>query len=110
VGVFMDRPRTGDIELQLDVNAMLLAGRAPREIGVFVGGRQLETWVFTDALNRSVRTLRISLLHLPTGDNDLPAIQIEFRPTVIVSAKEANAAVGDTRRLGLALHRLRRTA
>jgi hypothetical protein len=108
--VFVDRPPTGDIELQLEVAAMLLAGRAPREIKLFVGGRELETWIFTAERNRSVRTLRLSSQHLPAGNHDLPAIRVEFRPTVIAAANEANPEVGDQRRLGLALHRLRRAA
>jgi hypothetical protein len=110
LGVFLDRSPTGDIELQLDVTAMLLAGRAPREIGVFVDGRQLETWIFTAEQNRAVRTLRISSRHLPPGDDALPAILVEFRPMVTVAAMQANPETGDERRLGLALHRLRRTA
>jgi hypothetical protein len=110
LGVFVDRPPTGDIELQLDVNALLLAERAPREIGVFVGGQQLENWRFTAEQNRSVRTLCIPSGQLPSGDGTLPAILIEFRPTVIIAAMQANPEVRDERQLGLALHRLRRTA
>ena len=108
--VFLDRPPAGDIELQFDVNAVLLEGRTRREIGVFAGGRQLETWVFTADNNKSVRTLRIPSNVLSAGNDVLPAILVEFRPAIVVSAIEAYPEAGDTRRLGLGLHQVRRTA
>jgi hypothetical protein len=108
--VFLDKPPSGDIELQLDVSAMLLEGRTRREIGVFVGEQRLESWLFTQTDNRSSRTLRIPAVHLPVEGGGLPAILVEFRPTLVAPANEAHSESGDTRCLGLALHRVRRTA
>jgi Macrocin-O-methyltransferase (TylF) len=108
--VFLDKPPQGDIELQFDVNAMLLEGRTRREIGIFTGGQLLELWVFTAEQNKAVRTLRIPAAVLPAGDDVLPAILIEFRPVQVVSAIESYPEAGDTRRLGLGLHRVKRTS
>jgi hypothetical protein len=107
--VFLDKPPACDIELQLDVTAMLLEGRTRREIGVFVAERKLETWVFNQSENRSIRTLRIPATCL-ASEGGLPAILVEFRPTVVAPAIESNPDSCDTRCLGLALHRIRRAA
>jgi Macrocin-O-methyltransferase (TylF) len=107
--VFLDKPPAGDIELQIDVSAMLMKERSGREIEIFVGDRKLETWVFTAGENRAIRTLRVPLNLFPTADDSLPAVLVEFRPTVVAPAFESYPEVGDKRQLGLALHRLRRT-
>jgi hypothetical protein len=108
--VFLDKPPAGDIELELDVTAMLLEQRTRREIEVFVDGRQIANWIFVAKDNRSVRSLRIPVADLPGGDDSLPAILVEFRPKLIASAMESFPETGDQRRLGLALHRVRRIA
>ena len=108
--VFLDRPPDGDIELEIDAAALLLEGRTRREIGVFVGDRQIDRWVFTADENRSVRTLRIPAEELSVDAESLPAIMVEFRPTAIAEAIESYPEGGDRRRLGLSLHRLRRSS
>lgn len=106
--VFLDKPPVGDIELQLDVSALLLEGRTRREIGVFAGEQRIETWLFTQGDNRSIRTLRIPASLMPAEGSGLPAIRLEFRPTLVAPASESHPEVGDTRCLGLALHRIKR--
>ena len=107
--VFLDAPPDRDIALEFDVGASLYAG-APREIGVFSGGRKLQDWIFSAAQNRSVRTLRIPPDHLPVGDDRLPVIVVEFRPAVVISVEEQRSRGGDQRRTGLSLHRVSRVA
>jgi macrocin-O-methyltransferase TylF-like protien len=108
--VFLGQPPERDIELQLDVSAMLLEGRTRREIAIFVGQQKIDTWIFSQSDNRSVRTLRITSPQLLLAAARLPAILVEFRPTLIAPAVESHPESRDTRCLGLALHRIRRSA
>ena len=108
--VFLAQPPSGDIELQFDVSAVLLEGRTRREINIFAREQRLQTWLFTQSDNRSLRTLRIPVAQFLAQGGGLPAILVEFRPTLVAPANAVHPESGDTRCLGLALHRVRRTA
>jgi len=106
--VFLDAPPVRDIVLEFDVGAFLLTPNTPREYGIFVDGQIIQDWVFTAEDNRSIRTLRIPPSCLPAGDDDLPVIRVTFLPTAVISTAELQLRGGDMRRMGLALHRVRR--
>jgi hypothetical protein len=106
--VFLDSPPVRDITIEFDVSAVLLASGRRREVGVFVGGRKLQDWLFTNDRNQSVRSVLIPPGCLPAGDDTLPAIILEFRPTEVASAAELLLGGGDRRPLGMALRQVRR--
>jgi len=107
--VFLCSPPLDAIELEFDVSAFLLEDDTRRELQIRVDGQLLDRWIFTSGENRSVRKLRIPRIHLPAGDEPLPAILVEFRPTAVAVAAEVRHDTQDRRRLGIALHRIRRT-
>lgn len=106
--LFLSSPPESDVELEFDVAAFLLEDATRREVHVRVDGQTLDRWIFTSRENRSVRVLRIPPVHVPTGDDSLPAILIEFRPTEVAVAADVRSGVLDRRRLGVALHKVRR--
>ncbi len=107
--VFLGSPPSRDIELHFVVAAFLLAGER-RDVGVYVGGQKIQDWVFTPSENEATRTLRIPLNCLPLGNDTLPVIALEFRPAAVVRSAELAARGGDQRQLGIALHRVKRSA
>ena len=107
--VFLDAPPTQDMDLEFDVNALLLGSRIRQEVDVWVDGRVLQTWTFTHDQNNGVRNVRVPLALLDTEGAALPAILVEFRPRSVAAARDLDPGNGDERRLGVALHRLRRT-
>jgi hypothetical protein len=107
--VFLAGPPTSDIELEFDVNAMLVGSRTRQDIDVFVDGHLIETWEFTPRDNQKVRSLRIPLTHLTEQDQSGPILTVEFRPRLVATPHDLDPSLGDGRRLGLALHRVRRT-
>jgi hypothetical protein len=96
-------PALAAFDLDLDLQASLLPGRARQTVEVTVGGRAVGTWVFTLEANRGVRTLRVA-----AGDRRGPQpVTIVLRPSSVLSPHQIDPAKADTRPLGVALHRLR---
>jgi hypothetical protein len=108
--VFLSAPPEGDIVLEFDVTAFLLRDATYREVHIRIGGQTLDRWIFTSNENRAVRTLRIARPHWPPPNDGLPAVRVEFHPTEVAVAAEVRSNVDDRRRLGVALHRVRRIA
>ena len=99
----------GDVELEADVHMALLGGREQDCVDVLTAGITAGTWEFTEAANRAVRRIMISASTLipPSGLHGPAIARIEFRPRAVDIPAAHNPSSGDTRQLGLALHRLR---
>jgi hypothetical protein len=108
--VFLNVPPIGDIELEFDLSAMLIDEPPRREIDVCVSDQILQTWIFTSEDNRSVRNLQIPLTRLATADANGPMITVEMRPRKLAAPCDLYPDIQDTRKLGIALHKLRRVS
>lgn len=108
--VYMSAKPEGDIELEFDVNALIFGECRYQEIEVSAAGLPLEIWIFTTEQNRSIRRLLIPKMCCHALGNALPKIVLEFRPRLVTSAAILDPGNSDTRRLGLALHCIRRIA
>jgi hypothetical protein len=108
--VFLAAPPTQDIELEFDVTGKLYTEGDYRKVSILAGSQKLQDWLFTAADNRSIRNVRIPQSSIPSHINDLPVVQLAFRPTTVVSLSELQSRGGDQRRLGIALHAVRRSA
>jgi hypothetical protein len=108
--VFLNVPPTRDIELEFDLSAMLMGDPPRREIDVRVSGQILQTWIFTNGENRNVRDLRIPLTNLAAADACSPMITVEICPRLVAAACDLYPDIQDTRKLGVALHKLRRVS
>jgi hypothetical protein len=106
--VYLSEPPLEDITLEFDVSSFLLEDASRREVLVGIAGETLARWVFTSNKNRAVRTLRIPPRDFPAADDSLPAILVEFRPTEVAAAADVRVGVQDRRKLGVALHGVRR--
>jgi hypothetical protein len=96
-----------DLELEFDVEAVITPARSDQVIEVFVGGEPLEVWTFSFAANRGVRSLSIPAVIARARASQNGSFSIEFRPRSVRSVAEIAPGSGDTRALGLGLHRIR---
>jgi hypothetical protein len=96
-----------DLELEFDVNAAVTPIRPEQAVDVLVGGRTLDTWTFTNAVNRGIRRLRIPVGLASARASQGASFSIEFRPRSVKTVAEISPGSVDTRPLGLGLHRIR---
>lgn len=96
-----------DHELELDVWSAI--GDAPGEqiIDVSVDGGVLQTWTFTREDNRRVRDLRIPEDRGRWRRTRATTVSIEFTPRTLVRPCDVDPKRGDSRPLGLGVHRMR---
>ena len=99
-----DGRRPPDLELEFDVAAALGPARSDQVVDVSVGGRELQTWTFTLADNRRVRGLRLPAIRLRSRGT---SVTIEFAPRSVLRASDVDPDCGDTRALGVGVHRMR---
>jgi Macrocin-O-methyltransferase (TylF) len=102
-------PVTQDYEIEVDCNAALLGARIEQEVDVVIGGLLLATWRFTQAENRSVRSVRAPAGSAVAVEPGTARFLVEFHPRHTESPKRLDPTSGDIRRLGMALHRIRLT-
>ncbi len=106
--VVLGTPPTADIVLEFDVSAFLLENATRREVLVKANGQMIDRWIFIADDNRRVR-----VVHLAAGlpvDDDFPSVLVEFVPTECAVVADMREGSLDRRRLGVALHRVRRPA
>ena len=106
--VFVDAPPANDVDVEVDVSGFLLEDRSRRQIDIRIDGETIECWIFTPDDNRGIRKLTIPRGCFPTAEDSLPAALVEFRPTLTAVASDVRSDTKDGRRLGMALHRIRR--
>ena len=91
-----------DLVLELDVHAPLVSSRPELRASVSVDGAVAAEWLFSEGQNRGVRALP-----LPRQTGWRQPISVTLRPETALVPQTVNPASGDTRPLGIALHRLR---
>jgi len=96
-----------DLELEFDVEAAVTPARSEQVVDVSVSGRILDSWTFSRARNRGVRRLRIPADLTSSRNSQDASLSIEFTPRSVRSVAEISPGSGDTRQLGLGLHRVR---
>ena len=100
--LYPPNPIANRVKLECDVHVVLSGPRKSQRVDVFADDRLIDTWDFTAACNRAVRSLTV-----PTPRPGSEMVAIEFRPHSIATPAELDPSNIDTRPLGLALHRLR---
>ncbi len=102
------RPTPGlELELEFDVAAAVGGACAERVVDVLVNGRVLQTWRFTLDDNRRVRGLRLPAKCIRSRRTRGTSVTIEFAPRSVVRACDVDPDCGDTRPLGVGVHRIR---
>ena len=93
---------SGDLVLELDVHAAIAPARPSVRASVSVDGVAASEWLFSQEQNRGVRALA-----LPRAPGRRDPISVTLRPETTLVPQTVNPASGDTRPLGIALHKLR---
>jgi hypothetical protein len=87
-------------DVEFDVHAVVLPTRPALDVDVLLNGTLVTTWRFTVKQNRGLRSVMVSG---QAGD----IVTIELRPHAMQSPHEIDPSQGETRQLGVFLHRLR---
>jgi hypothetical protein len=108
LNLYMERPPTDAVHVQIESAAALVGQRKSQEIDLFAGGRLLATWQFTMKNNKAQRSVTIPPDMVAVGDWNFPMIRLEFRPQEVAPVTELDPSLNDARSLGMALFALRR--
>ncbi len=92
--------------LEAEVSAFIPRGRDSQEVAVFAGGQLLARWDFDRAFNLGVRGVSVPAEAI-LGQS--PCLKLVFRPSFAAAPAQSEPGSSDTRRLGLAMHRVRQT-